>query len=132
MIMCQADVEDKGNAVSQPEEVALQTGAGKDAKRREFVAVVFMEESAEVITATSKCLRFGWDRNWPGYGVNIKKLSYEFGEMLALADELDLDPVEVDRGRLEKMPRVMRWFEEAQRADTASQAALRQPDTKIT
>ncbi len=54
------------------------------------VLVVLIEECAEVIQAATKCLRFGWDRNHPGYGVNHEVLAKELGDLLGMADQLPL------------------------------------------
>jgi NTP pyrophosphatase (non-canonical NTP hydrolase) len=49
------------------------------------------EECAEVIQAATKCLRFGWHRLYPTYGVNHEVLAQEIGDLLAIIEALPLD-----------------------------------------
>jgi len=70
---------------------------------REDLLLLFMEEAAEVTKAASKCLRFGYDCNFPGYGVNHQVLATKLGQLLAVADALDLDNATVELGREHKM-----------------------------
>lgn len=58
---------------------------------REELLVLLVEECGEVIQAATKCLRFGWDRNQPGYGVNCEVLADEVGDLGGVIDALNLD-----------------------------------------
>lgn len=53
--------------------------------------VLLIEECGEVIQAATKCLRFGYERNWPDYGVNHEVLSKELGDLIGVVDSLPLD-----------------------------------------
>ena len=53
--------------------------------------ICLTEECAEVIQATTKCLRFGYSRLYPGYGVNHEVLAKEVGDLLAIIEALPLD-----------------------------------------
>lgn len=58
---------------------------------RNEALVLLVEECGEVIQAATKCLRFGWDRNQPKYGVNHEVLAKEVGDLLGVIDVLGLD-----------------------------------------
>jgi NTP pyrophosphatase (non-canonical NTP hydrolase) len=80
---------------------------------REERLVVLIEECGEVIQAATKCLRFGWDRDHPDYGVNHEVLAREVGDLIAMIDSLNLreDLIEAHRARkLEKAERVKAMF----------------------
>lgn len=53
--------------------------------------VLLIEECGEVIQAATKCLRFGYERDWPDYGRNDKVLAKEIGDLLGVIDALPLD-----------------------------------------
>ena len=72
---------------------------------REEKLILLMEEAAEVIQAASKCLRFGWLRDHPGYGVNNEVLAHEVGELLGVVMSLGLDPDIMREARTWKMDR---------------------------
>lgn len=72
---------------------------------RDELLVLLIEECAEVIQAATKCLRFGWDRNYPGYGVNHEKLADEIGELGAVTNALNLNRYRVVKAAGEKMAR---------------------------
>lgn len=55
---------------------------------RDELLVLLIEECAEVIQAATKCLRFGWDREFPPYGRNGDTLAKECGELSAVIDAL--------------------------------------------
>jgi hypothetical protein len=74
---------------------------------REKILEVLIEESSEIIQAATKCLRFGWDRDQPDYGVNHEVLAREFGELLGVADALNLRQDIIDDARKTKMARVL-------------------------
>lgn len=74
---------------------------------REYILTVLMEEGGEVVQAAAKCLRFGWDRNQPGYGVNHEVLAKEVGDLLGVADALGLDAALIEQSRHTKMDRVL-------------------------
>src|SRR5262245_34595005 len=58
---------------------------------RDEILVLLIEECGEVIQAATKCLRFGYDRNQPDYGVNSVVLSKEIGDLMGAVDALPLD-----------------------------------------
>lgn len=70
--------------------------------------ILLIEECGEVIQAATKCLRFGWDTDYPDYGVHNKVLAHEVGDMLAILDTLDLDQRYVEIARSEKIVKAER------------------------
>lgn len=54
----------------------------------EDILVLLCEEAAEVIQAATKCLRFGYKRNQPGYGNNYDVLAREIGDLMGCVDAL--------------------------------------------
>ena len=58
---------------------------------RDDLLVLLVEECGEVIQAATKCLRFGWPRDMPGYGTNNVVLASEVGDLLAVVEALRLD-----------------------------------------
>ena len=70
---------------------------------REEKLVLLIEECGEVIQAATKCLRFGWDRDHPGYGCNKIVLAEEIGDLLGVIDSLPLNAEVERRHRDEKM-----------------------------
>jgi NTP pyrophosphatase (non-canonical NTP hydrolase) len=74
---------------------------------REEILVVLIEECGEVIQAATKCLRFGWDRDHPLYGVNHEVLAQELGDVLGVADALNLRQDLVTNARRFKMAKVL-------------------------
>lgn len=58
---------------------------------RDELLVLLIEECGEVIQAATKCLRFGWDRYEPDYGINSDVLSKEIGDLLGAAEGLPLN-----------------------------------------
>ena len=75
---------------------------------REQILVLLIEECSEVIQAATKCLRFGWDRDFPDYGVNHEVLAKELGDLLGAADALDLRQDLVTTFRKMKMSKAER------------------------
>jgi NTP pyrophosphatase (non-canonical NTP hydrolase) len=69
------------------------------------------EECAEVIQAATKCIRFTWEYNHPGYGVNHEVLAREVGDLLGVIDSLSLDQEIVKQYRSRKMEKAERLFE---------------------
>ena len=64
---------------------------------REDLLVLLIEECGEVIQAATKCLRFGFDADHGiGYGRNDLVLAKEAGDVAAVLDALQLDPVAMD------------------------------------
>lgn len=57
---------------------------------REQLLILLIEECGEVVQAATKCLRFGWDRDQPDYGVNHEVLAKEVGDLLGAVDALKL------------------------------------------
>lgn len=57
---------------------------------RDEILLLLIEECGEVIQAATKCLRFGFDREWPGYGNNSVVLATEIGDVLGCIDALPL------------------------------------------
>lgn len=72
---------------------------------RDETLILLIEECGEVIQAATKCLRFGFERDWPGYGVNHEKLSKEVGELIGVADALNLNKSIIEHSRKTKMER---------------------------
>lgn len=58
---------------------------------RDELLILLVEECGEVIQAATKCLRFGWDRNQPNYGVNHEVLAKEIGDLHGVIEALPLD-----------------------------------------
>lgn len=75
---------------------------------RDECLILLIEECGEVIQAATKCLRFGWDRNQPDYGVNHEVLAKEVGDLFGVADALLLRPEIVDMFRGMKMRKAER------------------------
>jgi NTP pyrophosphatase (non-canonical NTP hydrolase) len=63
---------------------------------RDELLVLLIEECAEVIQAATKCLRFGYDRDEPGYGINSDVLAGEIGDVLGVVVALSPDPAAVE------------------------------------
>lgn len=59
-------------------------------EERDYLLLCLIEECGEVIQAATKCLRFGYDRDWPGYGINHEVLEKEAGELDAIVTALKL------------------------------------------
>ena len=57
---------------------------------RDEKLIVLIEEAGEVIQAATRCLRFGWDRNQPQYGINHRVLACEVGDLMGMVDALYL------------------------------------------
>lgn len=76
---------------------------------REEKLVLLVEECGEVIQAATKCLRFGFSRDWPGYGVNHEVLAREVGDLLGIVDSLELDRSCIGVARASKMHRAEHW-----------------------
>jgi NTP pyrophosphatase (non-canonical NTP hydrolase) len=75
---------------------------------REQILVLLIEECGEVVQAATKCLRFGWDREQPDYGVNHEVLAKEIGDLLGAADALPLNNDLVRAFRKMKMSKAER------------------------
>jgi hypothetical protein len=75
---------------------------------REQILVLLIEECGEVIQAATKCLRFGWDRDQPDYGVNHEVLARELGDLLGAADALELRQDLVANSRRMKLSKAER------------------------
>lgn len=75
---------------------------------RDELLIVLVEECAEVIQATTKCLRFGFNRLEPTYGINSEILAREVGDLLGIIDELELDHGIVNAYRKLKLEKVKR------------------------
>lgn len=75
---------------------------------REEKLVLLVEECGEVIQAATKCLRFGWDRDFPEYGVNHEVLAREVGDLMAVLRSLPLNGDLVDAHEQAKMAKAER------------------------
>jgi NTP pyrophosphatase (non-canonical NTP hydrolase) len=75
---------------------------------REEKLVLLIEECGEVIQAATKCLRFGWDRDHPGYGCNKIVLAGEVGDLLGVIDSLPLNNETMSKARAAKMVKAER------------------------
>lgn len=71
--------------------------------------IILIEECAEIIQAATKCQRFGFNRDWPEYGVNHQVLAKEIGEMMGVADALNLDLQSMQNARETKIERAEIW-----------------------
>ena len=58
---------------------------------RDELLILLIEECAEIIQAATKCLRFGYDHDESGYGVNSEQLATEVDDALGVVDALALD-----------------------------------------
>lgn len=67
--------------------------------------VILIEECAEVIKAATKCLRFGYNHDEPGYGNNSEILSSEIGDVLGMARSLPMDWFLAERSAAGKIRR---------------------------
>jgi hypothetical protein len=70
---------------------------------RDEKLIVLIEECGEVIKAATKCLRFGWDRDQLGYGINHMVLAEEIGDLLGMVDSLDLNKKIITSNRGQKL-----------------------------
>lgn len=70
--------------------------------------ILLVEECGEVIQAATKCLRFGWDRNQPGYGLNSSVLAEEVGDLLGVIDALPLNEFDIAPKRANKIKKATR------------------------
>lgn len=77
---------------------------------------ILQEECAEVIQATSKIRRFGWDSCHPFQDIhksNKDHLVEELGDLLALieitVDNFDLDPFQLDEAKKAKYEKLKKW-----------------------
>lgn len=75
---------------------------------RDEKLILLIEECGEVIQAATKCLRFGWDRDQPDYGVNHEVLAGEVGDLLGVIDDLRLREDIISRYRELKMAKAGR------------------------
>lgn len=75
---------------------------------RDELLIVLIEECGEVIQSATKCLRFGWDRDQPKYGVNHEVLAAELGDMLGVSDALGLNQDCVEQYRRAKFGKIER------------------------
>lgn len=75
---------------------------------REEKLILLIEECGEVIQAATKCLRFGYDRLEPGYGVNSEVLAQEVGDLEGVIAALPLDQGVVSAYRKIKMAKAER------------------------
>lgn len=67
------------------------TDTDRDDLTRRDLLEHLMQECAEVIQAASKCLLYGFDRNWPGYGVNHEVLQAEVNDVLGILSGLGIN-----------------------------------------
>lgn len=87
---------------------------------RDELLVVLIEECAEVVKASTKCLRFGFRRNGPGdYGRNDLVLSEEIGDLFGIIDGLSKELSEslITQARMSKMARAERALRFGKRED---------------
>lgn len=75
---------------------------------REEKLVLLIEECGEVIQAATKCLRFGWDRDHPDYGVNHEVLAREIGDLMGVLYSLPLNVDLIDTHQRQKMAKAER------------------------
>jgi hypothetical protein len=70
---------------------------------RNELLILLIEECGEVIQAATKCLRFGYERNEPGYGKNDDVLSKEIGDLIGVTDGLILNRTFIEHNRRNKL-----------------------------
>ncbi len=70
--------------------------------------MLLIEECGEVIQAATKCLRFGYNRDQPDYGVNSEVLAKEIGDLVGVVDSLPLDWTIIYNFRKAKMSKAER------------------------
>ncbi len=78
---------------------------------REELLIIVAEEAAEVVQAATKCLRFGFYRDWPGYGRNDRVLANEFGQLAATIYMLNLEEHEVAKAANAQQEKIAKWKE---------------------
>lgn len=91
-------------------EAAYQAGraAGNSLSMEDYLLVCLAEESAEVVHAVCKALRFGLDHQWPGRGVhNRDALRDELRDAFRLAERLNLQQWSDLPDKGEKFERMM-------------------------
>jgi NTP pyrophosphatase (non-canonical NTP hydrolase) len=81
---------------------------------REEKLILLIEECGEVIQAATKCLRFGFDRHEPGYGINCDVLAKEIGDLEGVIESLPIDSDIVYKFRVNKMAKAGRVKAERQ------------------
>ena len=91
--------------------------------------ILLIEECGEVIQAATKCLRFGYDRLEPGYGVNSEVLAQEVGDLEGVIASLDLDDGIVTAYRKLKMAKAERV--KAEREQAMQQLATQAQELKM-
>jgi MazG nucleotide pyrophosphohydrolase domain len=74
---------------------------------RDELLVCLIEECGEVIQAATKCLRFGYDREWPAYGRNDHVLASEIGDVLGVIEALPLCEEAVEAARRIKLAKII-------------------------
>jgi NTP pyrophosphatase (non-canonical NTP hydrolase) len=75
---------------------------------QDYLLTVLAEEGGEVVQAAAKCLRFGFNWNEPGYGVNSEYLAKEIGDLLAVVDALKLPKAIIEASRATKIERILK------------------------
>jgi NTP pyrophosphatase (non-canonical NTP hydrolase) len=87
------------------------TGNRECALTRDDLLVLLIEECAEVIQATTKAQRFGFDHHQEGYGLNSDVLSHEVGDVIAVIEALRpfLSETHLECARSHKIARAERW-----------------------
>lgn len=75
---------------------------------RDELLVLLIEECSEVVQAATKCLRFGYDRDQPNYGVASEVLAKEIGDLIGVVDALPLDWAIITEYRRAKVARAAR------------------------
>lgn len=74
---------------------------------------LLIEECAEVQQVACKMLRFGVSHHYPDGVGNIEKLTQECGDLLAIIERLNLDPVKLEAARRAKHERLRTFGPEA-------------------
>ena len=91
----------------------LSLAARVEGLSRDEMLVLLVEEAGEVVQAATKCLRFGFDRDAPGYGHNGEQLAKELGELHRVAQALGVTTTPrlnaaYARGYADKIERAMK------------------------
>jgi len=66
------------------DELYMAKTSDEDSLTRRDLLNTLVDDCAEVIHAIQKCTRFGYDREWPGYGINHVKLTEKVCDLLAV------------------------------------------------
>lgn len=77
-------------------------------EKMQYFLVLLMEEASEVILAASKAYRFGLEHDQPGYGegTNKNQITIELGDLLGIAELLQIDSSGILKAKKAKLDRL--------------------------